>query len=381
MLSWFVFNWSALDWPPLDWQAVQDVDPSLWAAGLLTLILAIHLWRGRRRYQALPALTRVEETASSPLDCMVVIPARNEEASIGRCVRSLPHDTVIVVDDFSSDRTAEVAREAGAGVLKAPSLPRNALGKPNASGFGAAALTSRWVLFADADTWFEPGFLEAAVACAEASGLSLLSVCLDPVYQGFAENALAPYARALVFAGLSMSAHPRGFFRSQCLLARREPYGFMGGHGAVITQIAEDVKITRLAERHRMKLAVARAPGLGHVRMYEGYRGIRSGIERQAYRFMDLSLVIGITVLLSAFAAALWLPLLAWLILGHHALAACLFAVAPSLLLLPWYRNPLKALSAPLAIYWLLPSLIAGFFAAFLGRPVRWKGRSVRAVS
>jgi glycosyltransferase involved in cell wall biosynthesis len=312
---------------------------------------------------------------------MVVIPARNEEAVIGRVVRSLPHDSVIVVDDGSTDRTAAAAREAGAGVLTAPDLPRNGLGKPNACAFGAATLDSRWVLFTDADTWFEPGFLQAAVGCAEASGLSLLSIYLDPEYRGISENILVPYARALAFAGLSVVSEPYGLFRGQCLLAQREPYSFMGGHGAVVTQIAEDVKLTHLAERHRMKLAIARAPGLGHVRLYQGYRGVRDGIRRQAFRFMVVHSMIGLTILLLAFAATLWLPLLAWLIWDRQWIAACIFGVAPTLLLLPWYPRWWIALLAPAAIYWILPALISGLFSAIFGWPIEWKGRRVRAVS
>src|SRR5580765_4475669 len=89
-----------------------------------------------------------------PRDCMVVIPARNEEDVIERAVSSLPHDTVIVVDDRSTDSTADRARKAGAGVLPAPDLPRNAYGKSNACIAGARPLRSKWILFADADTWF-----------------------------------------------------------------------------------------------------------------------------------------------------------------------------------------------------------------------------------
>ncbi len=56
---------------------------------------------------------------------MVVIPARNEEGNIGAAVRSLPPDSVIVVDDFSDDKTAEEARAAGAGVsVGAPAAAR-----------------------------------------------------------------------------------------------------------------------------------------------------------------------------------------------------------------------------------------------------------------
>src|SRR6185295_2571950 len=93
---------------------------------LLTLLFA-NAWLNQRALKELRPL-QVNRRA----DCMVVIPARDEEDVIAQAVRSLPHDTVIVVDDASSDQTAKVAREAGAGVLLAPAVPRGGVGKANA---------------------------------------------------------------------------------------------------------------------------------------------------------------------------------------------------------------------------------------------------------
>jgi glycosyltransferase involved in cell wall biosynthesis len=311
---------------------------------------------------------------------MVVIPARNEEATIARAIRSFPRDTVIVVDDHSEDRTAKVARKAGAGVLPAPDLPYLAIGKANACAAGARGLTSRWVLFTDADTWFEKGFLDAVIVVAEASGLSMLSFYLDPDYQGLAENVLAPYARALAFCGLGVIDNPRASFTGQCWLARLDSYQFIGGHGAVLTSLIEDLKLTKLAERHRLKLATARTPGFGHVRLYQGYAAVRDGIQRQAFRFTMINRMIGVLIVCSALLAALWLPALAWLAWDGQWIAAASFALVPTLLLWPWYGSWRSSLLAPLAVYWILPALARGLVGALFGTPVRWKGRKVRAL-
>jgi glycosyltransferase involved in cell wall biosynthesis len=358
---------------------VPEDDVSLWAAAGLAVILIFLFVAARRRYHVLPRIAKA--AGGAPADCMVVIPARNEEAAIGRAVRSLPHDTVIVVDDHSEDGTAEVAREAGAGVLPAPEVPRKGIGKSNACAAGARALTSRWVLFTDADTWFEPGFLDAVAGAAEANGLSLLSVHLDPEYRGIAEHTLAPYARALAFCGFGLAGSPQALFTGQCLLARLESYNFLGGHNAVVAYLTEDVRLAKLAERHRLKLATARATGLGHARMYQGYAGVRDGIRRQAFRFMLVNPMIGIVIICSAVLAALWLPTLAWLIWRKQWIPAGIFALVPTLLLRPWYRNWGTALLAPVAVYAILPALARGLLAALFGKPVQWKGRTVRAVS
>jgi chlorobactene glucosyltransferase len=355
-----------------------------WVALTVAVLIAGLLVRARRNYLAIPEIPG-RSPASSPMttppDCMVVIPARNEEGSIARSVASFPHDTVIVVDDHSEDGTAEAARKAGAGVLRAPDLPRGAIGKSNACAAGARVLTSRWILFADADTWFEPGFLDSAVAYAEANGLAFVSIYLRAECETLAERTLVPLAVALYFSGASPSASnangPVAMFNGQCVLIRRAAYEFIGGHTAALTSLIEDVKLASVAQMHRMKIGVARAPKLGHARMQIGLAGIWSGFERNAFRFMVVSPWIGITILITVCSLALWAPILGMLLREHHPLAAMVFALLPIVLLWPWYRWGLGALLSPLAIYGMLPVIAHAFLSAFTGRRIEWKGRTI----
>jgi len=348
-----------------------DLDLSLWVALAVAAVICGFFIAARVHYLAIPKLSAVD-AASSPADWMVVIPARNEEFFIARAVSSFPHDTVIVVDDQSEDRTAEAARKAGAGVMPAPEPARGAVGKANACMAGARVLNSHWILFADADTWFAPGFLESAVACAEASSLAFLSIYLAPEPAGWTERLLAPYAAALYFCGITPRGDPTAIFNGQCLLVQREPYEFVGGHAAVLNTLVEDVRIAALARRHRLKFATARTDSLGHIR----FREVSATVRRGSLRFMLVSLWIGIAILAAALAAALWLPVLVWLILDDQRLAAGIFAILPSLLLLPWYRS-WRAVLAPIAIYAMLPILFHSAIGALVGRPVEWKGRTI----
>ena len=101
-----------------------NLDVSVWVALGLGLLLVALLWRSRGHYLALREIRPLPNPESSssvpPPNCMVVIPARNEEGNVGPAVRSLPPDSVIVVDDFSDDKTADEAREAGAGFYRRP---------------------------------------------------------------------------------------------------------------------------------------------------------------------------------------------------------------------------------------------------------------------
>ncbi len=352
-----------------------DDRTSLFAAAAIAVVLLLLFLRAWLNLRALPVLKRVEGMRT--VDCMVVIPARDEEEVIARAVKSLPHDTVIVVDDASSDQTAKLAREAGAGVLIAPSVPRGGVGKANACAAGAQALTSRWILFADADTWFAPGFLEAAVAASEASGVSFLSIYPKPEPAGFLEHLLTPYLRALYFAGTNPRSNPAEAFNGQVVLARRETYEFLGGHNAILREAVDDIRLAWLAERHRVKYALAQAPEMCHIRMYRGAGGLMSGLERQAVRGHVGNPLRVLVSLIAAGVALLWLPALVWLLLGQQWIAAACFALVPLICLWNWYSSLWRALLAPLAIYVVLPFLVPALGAGITGRQVVWKGRRV----
>lgn len=340
------------------------------AVGVAVLIAAF-LIMARLHYAAIPELKAAGKTADRP-DCMVIIPARDEATILGEAARSFPHDSVIVVDDFSSDATADIARKAGAGVLQAPDLARGAMGKSNACAAGAKVLTSKWILFADADIQVAPGFLNAVVDFAEAQSLALVSVYLKPEADRFGASLTLPVAVALYFCGVRPRANLQAGFNGQCILARRDAYEFVGGHSAVLTSRIEDVKLAALAERHRLKISTVRAPALGRVR----YRQLHQTIQRSGARFMMLSPWIGVAILLAAITLALWLPAFVCLLLDREFIAAAAFAILPMVLAWSWYRS-WRVIAAPVAIYFLFPAILAGLLAALTGRRIAWKKRTI----
>ena len=128
---------------------------ALWSAGFLLL--------GRLRPCA-------RASAAGPLPSVsIIIPARNEEHNLPTLLRSLAAQPVkpreiIVVDDGSTDRTAELARQLGATVIPSKPLPDGWRGKTWACHQGAQAATGELLLFLDADTWFEPDGLARVLA-------------------------------------------------------------------------------------------------------------------------------------------------------------------------------------------------------------------------
>src|SRR5215510_15496058 len=111
----------------------------------------------------------------------VIVPARNEQDCIGRCLESLVRQQgidfqITVVDDGSTDQTRSIAESfAGVRVISAAEAVAGATGKCNALICGAFQVKAEWLLFTDADTFHCPGSLAAAVNEAEAQGADLLS--------------------------------------------------------------------------------------------------------------------------------------------------------------------------------------------------------------
>ncbi|HUX44047.1 MAG TPA: glycosyltransferase family A protein, partial [Terracidiphilus sp.] len=123
---------------------------------------------------AIPVLsgTVFDQPEPEPLvELTVIVPARNEEASLGECLASLVSQSdevfllgrdweLIVVDDRSTDKTAEIARGfSGVIVMEAAKLEAGWTGKANAVWTAARKARGRWLLFTDADTVHEPGNL------------------------------------------------------------------------------------------------------------------------------------------------------------------------------------------------------------------------------
>ncbi len=113
----------------------------------------------------------------------IIVPARNEEAEIENCLRSLlalDYDNyeVIAVNDRSTDRTGEIMQEIAKSsrlrgalafrVIHHAELPSGWLGKTHAMWTAANYASGDWLLFTDADVIFKPDSLGRALAYAEA---------------------------------------------------------------------------------------------------------------------------------------------------------------------------------------------------------------------
>ncbi|MEZ0395769.1 MAG: glycosyltransferase [Anaerolineales bacterium] len=257
---------------------------------------------------SLPRLGHHPPPADWP-EVAVLIPARDEEANLPRCLRSLlaqdyPRFSVWVLDDESRDGTAEVVRtmanqDERLHLLSGQPLPDGWLGKPWACQqlAEAAPPTATLLLFVDADTWHAPDMLRVSVSALLAEKADLLSILPRQVLGSLAEWLSVPVLPWSLFSHFPLWLTRRVRWPSvtvavgQHMLWRQTAYKALGGHAAVRRDVAEDIALARLSAAGG--LCVLLLPGPNHVfcRMYRSAGDVLNGFGKNLFAIFNRRLL------------------------------------------------------------------------------------------
>jgi glycosyltransferase involved in cell wall biosynthesis len=324
-----------------------------------------------------------------------IIPARNEEDTIARAVRSLSIQPeiaeIIVVNDQSTDATAaELARLRGEvpqlRVLETQALPPGWVGKNYAASLGAAHARCPWLLFTDADAEHLPRSTAAALADAVAGGAALLSYSPEQLTRTWWERALIPFVYVRLSAHYSFDAvsdpnSSQAAANGQYLLIRREAYDAIGGHASVAGEVLEDVALAKRAKDAGIPILFASGAGRVRVRMYRSFRGMLQGWTKNLYPLMGgtpraASHELIVSVPWISLLALMLTPLRDWFgVLGLALLAGRHAAYAAAL-----RRNRFRARYALYYVpgFLLYAVVLLWSELQYLRGAVAWKGREVR---
>ena len=322
----------------------------------------------------------------------VIIPARNEEKNLPRLLRSLqsqstPPEEIIVVDDASTDRTAAVATELGARVVTPPSLPEGWRGKTWACQHGADQAKGEWLLFLDADTWFESDGLAAVRAEFSAVGGGALSVAprhhVERLHEQFsAFFNLVMLAGTGAFTVLGDHLTPRGLL-GQFLLIEKTAYVRVGGHAAVRERVLENFWLAEKLRAADVPLFCRGGRNVFSFRMYPlGWREMMDGWIKG---FAAGAGKTPLPLLLLVIAWMSGLMMAAGNLLLAKDVPVCLFVYAAYALQVGWLLRRvgtfhwLTALlfPAPLIFYFII--FTRSVWRAARKQPVDWKGRKIHA--
>jgi cellulose synthase/poly-beta-1,6-N-acetylglucosamine synthase-like glycosyltransferase len=257
---------------------------------LLIAQVALVLWNLRVVRRPPPRRWR----ADAPL-ISVLVPARDEAASIGACVNSLlaqdyPNLEIIVLDDESTDGTAEIVRrDPRVLVVAGAPSPHGWTGKNWACHQLAMHARGEVLCFVDADTILSRDALSRAAAELQDGDLGLVSMLLKTDTGTVAEAVLMPMVNhallALLPAALmERAAHPDlAVALGPFMMVRREAYTAAGGHAAAPEHIVDDVQLARAVKASGHLVGMRNGTSLVRTRWYEGFREIWDGFSKNAY--------------------------------------------------------------------------------------------------
>src|SRR4051812_36869747 len=344
-----------------------------------------------------PRLRDYEPLTSGPL-VSVIIPARDEARNIERCVRSVlatrysPIE-VIVVDDRSTDGTAEIVEPATGNRLKlvrGVEPPPGWFGKQWAIVQGYRVSKGKLLLFADADTRHEPELIPRAVRGLEGEGVDLLSVLPRQEMRTFWERLIQPHVFLALDTGLGSLARVNrtrtewsAIANGQFILTSRQAYESVGTHEAVKDTVTDDLRLAQIYVRAGKDIFLAHATEFMSTRMYASLSEIIAGWSKNLatgvpHMMPPVRWIRALAPYLMWIPSLFWLaPPVVWLATGWH-----VAALASILALLTWIvvcaidRAPVWYA----ALYPLGAALVAFIMlrSAWRGRRIDWRGRSYR---
>ena len=360
-------------------------------------------------WRLLPRIDRAPAPRSRPR-VSVLVPARNEEANIGACVRSLlaqDYDDfeVVVLDDRSTDRTAAIlaglleegaARDAAGRprlrVIEGQELPPGWLGKHWACHQLAASADGELLLFTDADTYHGPRSLRHGVGAMQAAGADMLTAFPHEIVVTWAEKLVVPVFPFSIFSFLPLivayNVRSPAFAAAvgQYMLFSRRAYEQIGSYAVIRDRPVDDIALAQQIKAAGLRWRLADATRDVRCRMYRNAGQVFEGFSKNlfagfGYRLLPFAFVwtwLAIVFLMPLALLLLWLAGA-----GIPALDAAIAGAGVAFGVTLWglsylrFRFPLwLALLYPISL--LLALVIAGRSVALAARGrSTWKGRTL----
>jgi 4,4'-diaponeurosporenoate glycosyltransferase len=326
----------------------------------------------------------------------VIIPARNEGKNLDVLLKSLENQTVkvkevILVDDNSTDNTAEIGGTFGAKIIRLKNLPEGWMGKSWACYNGAITATGDYFLFLDADTRLDGGGIENISSCLERyQGV----ISIQPYHRikKIYEN-LSLLFNIILIAGMGTFTpfqkriNPIGAF-GPCLICKKEDYFKIDGHKSIKGKVMEDIEIGKEFLKAKIPLYCFRGKGTIDFRMYPG--GFKEMVEgwTRSFTIGAKSTSIPILIIVIAWIVGAIFPL--------NLFANCLSSFAMNTFLaalsfymafvfqIYWMSYRIGNFSFWISLIYPVPLaffVLTFFYSLFLNifkKRIRWKDREIR---
>jgi chlorobactene glucosyltransferase len=290
---------------------------NLWGIGIfLTALLLIEI-------SNYIALRRIESYSKpdSGLLVSILIPARNEEFNIGKCVNSVlaqnyANFEVIVLDDNSNDTTPKILADIAGhderlNLMQGESLPSGWTGKNWACHQLSRSARGDVLLFMDADTYMRPTALSTTVGALKDNETGLLSALPAEETITWGEKFIVPIIHWAIFCIMPLILAFKKWVPSiavshgQYMCFTREAYNQIGGHAAVQNRIVEDKAITSLIVKAGIKWRLFDGTSILSCRMYRSSKEAAEGLIKNLFPFFGYNILYFVFVWM-------WLVIVFW---------------------------------------------------------------------
>ena len=359
------------------------------AGALLWLVILMLPWRP---WSTRESLDTDEGSVMSDLSQLtVLIPARNEEAVIGRTLNALKNQgkglQVIVIDDESEDKTIDAAMQAGLNNLKilhGKPLPTGWSGKLWALEQGSKSITTPFILLIDADIELAPGIISSLLCKMNSDCIHFISLMAELRMENFWERLLMPafvyFFKLLYPFALSNSSFPLvAAAAGGCIMVETRALNAVGGFESIRDALIDDCALARRVKSHGFNTWIGLTHSVHSHRPYERLSHIWNMVARTAFTqlmYSRLLLLLCTAILILAFIApvsGLFLPGTLPKLAGIVGLTAMFITCIP---VLRFYRRSIAwGFAMPFIGTLYLAMTWTSAFRYWLGTRSQWKNR------
>jgi chlorobactene glucosyltransferase len=330
----------------------------------------------------------------------ILIPARNEEQNIERCLMSLVKQSyskyeLIVLDDNSTDSTAKIIKRLQAEYPKIKLLS----GQPLATGWHGKAFamqqlleaaTGEYLLFVDADTVHHHDMLAFSVSNILEKKADLMSGYTKHSMRNWGERLIVPtiylmMAMVFPFFLIQKSKFARNSFAiGMYMMYRKQALVDIGGFAAVKNEINEDIMMARILKKHKKITTFIDAKSMVTTNMYNSFKAAYQGISKNIFPAADKNIFETILIVVLIFAIFL-LPILLFtesVLVGAVnyilLLPIILMLFMWSLVMINRKHSAVYAFTYPIMMAVLLCITLTSTKKIAFGKGVLWKDRFVK---
>ncbi len=336
-------------------------------------------------------LKKVEDLKENFPKISILIPARNEEKNIEKCVRSILNQNLknfelIVLNDASEDNTLEILKriqneDSRLKIIDNKTLKEGWLGKPNACQILYENSRGDILIFLDADTFHKENSISKGISFLLKNNLDFVSVFPQEIVDSFFEKIIVPFMNFALMAFYPLIPFANGQFT----IYKRDVLDKIGGFEKIKDEVLDDIKMVNLLRKLKFKIKILSGKDISFCRMYHDTKSLFMGFIKSYFAIFDYHFLLSIFVFTYLIFAFFYPYILIYLIIKYsfnqinYLNMFLIFMLSYSIFLLTYFKFKYPLFYSILFQITILINSIIGYLSIFYTLTNRrvWKGRLI----